>query len=93
MEEPKTAYELYDAWDNELLLTTDHAEIKAYILKNRPDGYSVWEGTINEDGEFESNRRIEFVPERPDDPRVAESLGFHTPEDTPSLEAPWWKTP
>jgi hypothetical protein len=90
--EAQTAYQLYDAGDEELLLTTDHDEIKAYIRTNRPDGYSVWDGTINEEGEFEANRRIEFMHERPDDPRVAEALGFHTPEDTPSLDAPWWRT-
>lgn len=83
-------YELYDANESTLLQTADYAEIKAHVNRNRPNGYEVWEGTIDEDGEFVAERRVEFMHEIPDDPRVAEHIGYHTPEDTPSLGDPWW---
>ncbi len=88
--EAETAYQLYDARDEVLLQTVDYAEIKTYLRQHKPDGYSVWDGYLDEDGDFVSNRRVEFMHERPDDPRVAEHIGYHTPEDTPSLGDPWW---
>lgn len=83
-------YELYDAYENTLLQSADYADIRKHINDNRPDGYSVWEGVLDEDGDFSAERRVEFMHERPDDPRVAEHIGYHTPEDTPSLSDPWW---
>lgn len=83
-------YELYDANENTLLQTADHAEIRAYVNKNRPNGYEVWEGSLDEDGDFVGKLRVEFMHEMPDDPRVAEHIGYHQHEDTPSLGAPWW---
>lgn len=83
-------FELYDSNENTLLQTTDYAEVTAHVSKNRPNGYSVWEGKLDEDGEFDAERRVEFMHEIPDDPRVAEHIGYHTPEDTPSLGNPWW---
>ena len=85
-----TLYELYDSNENTLLQAADYAEIRKHINQNRPDGYEVWEGSLDEDGDFEAHRRVEFMNERPDDPRVAEHIGYHTPEDTPSLGDPWW---
>lgn len=83
-------FELYDSNENTLLQTADYAEITAHVNKNRPNGYSVWEGKLDEDGEFDAERRVEFMHEIPDDPRVAEHIGYHAPEDTPSLGDPWW---
>ena len=83
-------YELYDIDENTLLQTADRAEIRKHINTTRPDGYSVWEGVLDEDGEFVAQLRVEFMDERPDDPRVAEHIGHHMPEDTPSLGDPWW---
>lgn len=85
-------FELYDSNENTLLQTADYAEIRALVNRNRPDGYEVWEGRIDEDGDFTAERRVEFMHERPDDPRVAEHIGYHIPEDTPSIGEPWWKT-
>jgi hypothetical protein len=83
-------FELYDSNDETLLQTADYGEIRKHVNKNRPDGYSVWEGHLDEDGDFVATLRVEFMHERPDDPRVAEHIGYHTPEDTPSLGNPWW---
>ncbi|NTF17126.1 hypothetical protein G6L37_01610 [Agrobacterium rubi] len=90
-----TTYELYDADDNVLLQTAEYSEIKAHIIKTRPDGYSVWDGQIDDDGEFAANQRLTFMTpsyDLSDDPRVAELVGQHVPEDTDSLGDPWWKT-
>jgi hypothetical protein len=83
-------YELYDTDENTLLRTGDYAEIRAHVNKHRPNGYEVWEGSLDDDGDFVGTMRVEFMNEMPDDPRVAEHLGYHTPEDTPSLGNPWW---
>jgi hypothetical protein len=85
-------YELYDANENTLLQSADYSEINAYLSKNQLNGFSVWEGKLDDDGEFEAERRVTFMYERPDDPRVAEHVGYHVPEDTPSLGDPWWAT-
>ncbi len=83
-------FELYDANENTLLQTADYVEIRKYLNTNRPDGYEVWEGHIDEDGDFAADMRVEFMHEMPADPRVAEHIGYHAPEDTPSLGDPWW---
>jgi hypothetical protein len=85
-----TIYQLYDADDNTLLQTADYAEIRTYLNEKRPNGYSVWDGHLDEERDFVANLRVEFMDERPDDPRVAEHIGYHAPEDTPSLGDPWW---
>jgi hypothetical protein len=85
-------YELYDSNENVLMQSADYDEIRTQIRKNQPNGYSVWEGHLDEDGDFTADRRVEFMHEVPDDPRVAEHIGYHQQEDTPSLGDPWWST-
>lgn len=85
-----THYELYDAWENKLMRSTELAAITTFINETRPNGFEVWEGVVDEDDEFQASRRVQFMHERPDDPRVAEHIGYHDHEDTPSLGDPWW---
>lgn len=81
---------IYDAFDEKLAECASLTEVRAFLHANRPDGFSVWEGHMDDD-EFVLVRRVLHQDEMPDDPRVAEALGMAIPEDTPSLGDPWWK--
>lgn len=87
----ETSYTLYNWAEEEVSNRKTLKEAHDDAARNRLDGFSIWKGHYDEEGEFVCELRVAHAEPQPVDAYEAAARGIHMPDDTPSLDAPWWK--
>lgn len=86
------SYVVYDHFENEIAACPDMAAVRSVLAEKAPDGFEVWDGEYDANGDFVTGQRVMRAEPFSDDPRINEAMGHYVQDDTESLPDPWWKS-